>query len=222
MNKANTNYNEISIFRGMTDTEISECMEYLDSKTKRYKKGSIILHAGDTTSNLGIVLDGSVTIESNDAWGNCTILSHVSLNGIFAETYALIKDEILLVDVRANENAEILFLNMSKIRENEISSPWNQKLLRNLLFISSNKNLTLSGRSFHTSPRTIRGKLLSYLNSISLKKHSREFDIPFDRQQLADYLNVDRTALSKELGKMKNENLIDYHKNHFIVHSEIS
>ena len=86
-----------------------------------------------------------------------------------------------------------------------------------MLEISARKNLTLSGRSFHISPRTIRERLLSYLNTISLQKHSTEFDIPFDRQQLADYLNVDRSALSNELSKLQNNGVITFRKNHFIL-----
>ena len=83
--------------------------------------------------------------------------------------------------------------------------------------ISARKNLMLSGRSFHTAPKTIRGRVLSYLNSVSLQKHSNEFDIPFDRQQLADYLNLERSALSKELGKMQRDGLIKTKKNHFVI-----
>ncbi|MBR2807174.1 MAG: winged helix-turn-helix domain-containing protein, partial [Oscillospiraceae bacterium] len=84
--------------------------------------------------------------------------------------------------------------------------------------ISAHKNLALSGRSFHTAPKTIRGRVMSYLNTVSLQRGSREFDIPFDRQQLADYLNLERSALSKELGKMQRDGLITVRKNHFILH----
>ena len=91
------------------------------------------------------------------------------------------------------------------------------KVIANLLRISAHKNLTLSGRSFHTAPKTIRGRVMSYLNSVSLQKHSRVFDLPFDRQQMADYLNVERSALSKELGKMEREGLIECRKNHFTI-----
>ena len=83
--------------------------------------------------------------------------------------------------------------------------------------ISANKNLILSGRSFHISPKTARGRIMAYLNSVSLKKHSKVFDIPFDRQQMADYLNLERTALSKELSRMKQEKIIRFKKNHFEI-----
>ena len=142
-----------------------------------------------------MVLEGSVTIESNDIWGNRTILSYVGKGQFFAETYALLKNEPLLVDVTANEDCEILFLRVDKMEQlNHSAEPWALKYLVNLLTISAHKNLTLSGRSFHTAPKSARGRVMAYLNSVSLQKHSREFDIPFDRQQLADYLNLERTA----------------------------
>ena len=203
------------MFQGLTAKELSSCLVFLDAKEKKYRKDDVILHAGEQTSNIGMVLSGSVTIESNDVWGNCTVLSHVGKNQYFAETYALL-GEVLLVDVRANEDCVVLFCNIRNLLEdNKKSSPWKEKLLKNILIISSQKNLVLSGRSFHTSPKSCRGRLLSYLNATALQTGSREFDIPFNRQQLADYLNLERTNMSKELSLMKNDGLIEYRKNHF-------
>lgn len=203
------------MFRQFTDAELSACLEHLSAAKKSYRKDELILHAGGKTRQMGIVLSGSVTIENNDAWGNVSILSHVGEKGFFAETYAL-EGTVMLVDVRANEDCTILFLDISAIQSDRFAGQsWYLKLIRSLLSITAHKNLVLSGRSFHTAQRTIRQRILSYLTSVSLQKGRREFNIPFDRQQLADYLNVERTALSKELGKMKKENLIDYRKNHF-------
>ncbi len=207
------------IFRGMSESEIEETLAALSGIEKKYKKGSAILHAGKTTELMGLVLEGSVTIESNDIWGNRTILSHVGKGQSFAETYALLENEPMLVDVTANEDCRILFLRIGSLRQLISSSnSWTQKLVTNLLTISALKNLVLSGRSFHTSPKTIRGRVMAYLNSVSLQKGSREFDIPFDRQQLADYLNLERTALSKELGKMQKDGIISVSRNHFIIY----
>ena len=111
-----------------------------------------------------------------------------------------------------------MFLRIGSLLEGGFEpEPWSNKLVRNLLMISANKNLMLSRRSFHISPKTARGRIMAYLNSVSLKKRSRTFDIPFDRQQMADYLNLERTALSKELGRMKQEQIIDFQKNHFKI-----
>ena len=202
------------LFRGMTDSELSECLSALSAQEKTYEKDEIILHSGDRTGRMGLVLLGSVTIESIDPWGSRTILSHVGEGQFFAETYAMLPDEVLLVDVRANEACTILFLRVGNLSE-QPSSGWKTKVLNNILTISLHKNLALSGRSFHTAPKSARGRILAYLSSVSLKMHSREFDIPFDRQQLADYLNLERTNMSKELSKMKKDGLIDFKKSHF-------
>ncbi|MBQ4468220.1 MAG: Crp/Fnr family transcriptional regulator [Firmicutes bacterium] len=207
-----------ALFRGMSEDEVQSALKVLQAVERQYIKDDIVLHAGDTTDRMGLVLSGSVTIESNDAWGNRTILSHVGRGQFFAETYALFKDEPLLVDVRANEKSAVLFLRSGNIQAlMDQSAPWANKYMTNILMISARKNLMLSGRSFHTAPKTIRGRVLSYLNSVSLQKHSNEFDIPFDRQQLADYLNLERSALSKELGKMQRDGLIKTKKNHFVI-----
>ena len=204
-----------ALFRSMTEEEIHLCLKELRSQEKKIKKGTVIMHAGSLTDRMGLVLSGSVTIASNDVWGNCTILSHVGSGQFFAETYALLPDEVMLVDVRANEDCNILFVTVGGLFKSRISSTWKDKLTRNLLMISAHKNLTLSGRSFHTAPKSARGRILSYLNTVSLQKHTNEFDIPFDRQQLADYLNLERTNMSKELGRMKRDGIIECRKNHF-------
>lgn len=214
------NLEKTMLFYRMTEKEIEDALTALSAMEKKYKKGSAILHAGNTTEHMGLVLDGSVTIESNDMWGSRTILSHVGKSHFFAETYALLEKEPMLVDVTASEDCHILFLHIGSLKK-LISSrnTWTQKLVTNLLTISAHKNLALSGRSFHTSPKTIRGRVMAYLNSVSLQKGSKEFDIPFDRQQLADYLNLERTALSKELGKMRKAGIISVNRNHFIIHN---
>ena len=209
------------IFKGMSDQSISNALDALNATEKSYRKSAVIMRAGSATDRMGIVIEGSVTIESNDIWGNRTILSHVDEGQFFAETYALLEKETMLVDVVANENCRILFLKVGSLDQlTSLNKPWANTLIVNLLSISARKNLHLSGRSFHTSPKTIRGRVMSYLNTVSLQKGSKEFDIPFDRQQLADYLNLERTALSKELGKMQNDGIINVRKNHFRLRDE--
>lgn len=203
------------LFRNMSSDEIQQCLVSLSAEEKAYKKGDILLHAGEATSQMGMVVSGSVTIESNDIWGNCTILAHVGEGHFFAETYALLPQEVMLVDVKANEDCRVLYFTVDKILQTTFSVPWQETLLKNLLLISSQKNLGLSRRSFHTAPKSCRSRLLSYLNSMALQSASTEFDIPFNRQQLADYLNLERTNMSKELTHMKNDGLILYTKNHF-------
>ena len=206
------------IFRGMTENEIVDALKGLNAITKGYEKGATILCAGSTTGSMGLVIDGSVTIENNDIWGNRTILGYVGKNDFFAETYGLLSHEPMLVDVVANEDCKIVFLSISILRTGTLKNEvWASKIVRNLLMISMQKNLALSGRSFHISHKTVRGRVMSYLNSESIRKGKMAFNIPFNRQQMADYLNLDRTALSKELGRMKREGLIDFNKSHFQI-----
>ena len=209
---------QVALFRGMDEAELAAALSALSAKEKTYEKDETILYAGNVSEHMGLVLEGSVTIESNDVWGNRTILSHIEKGGTFAETYALLEDEPMLVDVIANEKSNILFLRIGSLNllQQDIS-PWRVKLIGNLLRISSQKNLHLSGRSFHTAPKSIRGRVMAYLNSVSLQKNKTDFDIPFDRQQLADYLNVERSALSRELSNMQQDGLIIVRRNHFEI-----
>lgn len=215
----------IVLFQQMTDNEIKEALNSLYYEKKKFQKDETILHAGSPTEKMGIVLSGSVTIESIDILGNRTILSYVSVHDIFAETYAFLSQEPLGVNVSANEDCQILFLNLRNIYNTCLSEEgilcqggtWKHKFLLNLLTLFAYKNIHLSNRTFHTSSKTIRGKLTAYLNYMALKKGVKDFKIPFNRQQLADYLNVDRTSLSKEITKMKNDGLIECTKNHFKI-----
>lgn len=204
-----------ALFRGFDETEVNTLLGSLNAREKRFKKGAMIFHSGDVISTLCFVIAGSVTIESNDMWGNRTILNLVSKGQFFAESYALLPDEPMLVDVCANEDCTIVYLDMKSV--GRLDESMRVRLLANLLTITTRKNLHLSSRSFHTAPRQVRGRIMAYLNTISVQKHSREFDIPFDRQQLADYLNVERSVLSNELSKMQRDGLIRCRKNHFKI-----
>ena len=204
------------VFRAMTVQEVEAALQAFRVYEKSFQKDEIIMHAGSTTGEMGIILSGSVTIENDDIWGNRTILHLAEADDFFAETYAILGDEPLMINVRANEDCRILFMRIGE-KPMENLSPWRMKFVRNLLMITSRRNLMLSSRSFHTSPKTIRGRIMAYLDTMSHRRHSREFDIPFDRQQMADYLNVERTALSKELGKMKHDGLIEFRHNHFKI-----
>lgn len=205
------------LMRNIGEEEFENMRKVHGIRECRYEKGDIIFHAGDRIHEIGIVMDGSVNIENLDLWGSKSILSNVPAGGTFAETYALCR-EPMMVDVVAAEESSILFFHVSSLMDskNERYS-WYAKLLVNLLEISMRKNLALSERIFCTAPKTIRGRLLIFLSIQSGKAGSSTFQIPFSRQQLAEYLNLDRSALSKELGKMRNDGLIDFYKNTFKI-----
>lgn len=204
------------LFRGFTDPEWS-CLFSLPTLRRRtFDRQTAIFHSGDHISEIGIVLSGSVRIEANDPWGNRTLLSRVEPGQIFGESYALTRSP-LMVDVIAAEASEILFLPAALFLDDTLTGSFLQKLRQNMMLLSLQKNLTLSTRIFCTSPKTIRGRLSVYFTRQCSLTGSTEFDIPFNRNELADYLNLDRSALSKELGKMKDEGLLTFRKNHFQI-----
>lgn len=182
---------------------------------KTYSKDEFIFMAGTTTEKMGIVLSGSIQIEQNDFWGNRTILDKIEAGGFFAETYA-ITGEPLMVDVEVTEDCQIAFINIQQILNgNDVQAK--MKLSQILVKICSKKNLVLSQKIMFTSSKKIRERLNAYLTYQSKINNSLEFDIPFDRQQLADYLNLERSAMSGELSKMVKEGLIETRKNHFVL-----
>lgn len=209
------------LFRGTNENEVEAMLSCLQSFTKTYQKGDIIYHMGDEINHLGLVISGSVNIENDDIWGNKSILNNVQSGEIFAETYACIPSDPLMVMAVATENSEILFLNVHRILTTcPHSCQHHNKLIQNLLQVTAQKNLALSQKIFHTSPKSIRGRLLSYLSQQALQSGDKNFTIPFNRQQLADYLNIERSALSGELSKMKKDGILDYNKNSFVLFSK--
>ncbi|WP_455720594.1 Crp/Fnr family transcriptional regulator [Agathobacter sp.] len=203
------------LLRGLNEKELQDMMDIHFSRKQTYEKNAIIFSAGSIIHEIGIVLSGSVNIENNDLWGNKSILSNVPAGQVFAETYAF-SHEPMMVDAVAAEDCTILFLDFNMLMDNPLENrTWQNKIIKNMLNVSMQKNLALSSRIFCTSSKTIRGRLLTYLSSQSMKAGSTTFDIPFNRQQLADYLNTDRSALSNELGKMRDDGLIEFYKNTF-------
>lgn len=206
------------LFRGIGPADAEAMLACLGAVRREYAKGQAVLRAGDLVSELGLVLRGSVLIQTGDLWGNTAVLDSVGPGQVFAETYACIPGEPLMVDVVAAEPAQILFLNVGRVLQVcSQACAHHSKLIRNLLLLAAQKNLGLSRKILHTSPKTIRGRLLSYLSHQALRSGSASFSIPFNRQQLADYLNVERSALSNELGKMQREGLLRTDRNRFTL-----
>lgn len=204
------------LFRGMNANEAEAMLSCLGTYEKKYKKGELIYRAGDYTQNMGFVLSGGANVVVDDLWGNTTLLVHAAPGQLFAEPYACIPGEPLLVNVIASANTEVLFLNAAKLlRTCKNACPFHNRLVQNLLQISEQKSLSLSMRGVHTAPKSIRGRLISYLSEQAKRSGSYQFTIPFNRQQLADYLSVDRSAMSNELSKMQKEGLLHVHKNIF-------
>ncbi len=210
------------LFHGIREEEIQAMLPCLNAREKHYRKDEIILRAGSPTAEIGLVESGSVNIVVNFYWGSSNIFGHVEKGSIFAENYASIPGQELLCDVVAAEDCEILFLNMQQLSSScSRACSFHNRLIQNLLSISAKKNLGLSSRMMHIAPKGIRDRLLSYLSEQALRNGSSHFLIPFDRQQLADYLGVDRSALSNELSKMQKDGLIAYRKNEFTLSEKV-
>lgn len=208
------------LFHGMTPGEAEEMLECLSARTKNFDKNQTVCSMGEPVTDMGLILSGSVNLIKHDVWGNRAILEHIPKGQVFGEAYACLKEEPLLIDVTAAEQSEILFLNAGRIMETcPVSCSFHSRLIRNLVHTLAKRNLTLIGKMDHITPRTIRDRVLAYLSAQAVRQGSYTFEIPFNRQQLADYLSVDRSALSAELSKLQRENLIDFRKNKFTINS---
>ena len=216
------NLSNTLLFRGMEPSDIDEMLGCLLAKERTHKKGEIIFPEGSPTEQIGVVLTGRVVIELGDAWGNNSVLSSIGPGGAFAEAYACVPGEPLMVNVTAAEDTEALLLNIKRVLEPcSKVCPYHVRLVRNLLALCAGKNLQLSRRVLHTGPKSIRKRLLSFFSECIKRTGSYSFDIPYNRQQLADYLSVERSALSNELSIMQRDGLIRYEKNHFDVMEQI-
>ncbi len=206
------------LFAGMTEEEAERMLSCFGAQTAAYPRGSYILREGETGGRLGVLLDGRALIIQEDFWGNRSLLSALEPGELFAETFACVPGSALSVSVAAKEACTVLFLDMERVFTMCPSCcRGHAQLVRSLLQELAMKNLRLNERLTHLGKRTTKDKLLSYLSARARQHGKREFDIPFTRQQLADYLCVDRSGLSVELGKMKREGILDFHKNHVVL-----
>lgn len=209
-----------ALFRGIATDEVQTLLQCLNYSTKTYEKGDIIYHAGETAAAMGLICSGSVVIACCDLWGNNSVLDVLGAGQLFSETYACLPGEPMMVSVTTCEKSEILFLSIERLLTTcTHACTCHNRLVQNLLHIFAQKNLGLSRRVLHTSPKAIRGRLLSYLSEQAKKNGSYAFTIPFNRQQLADYLGVDRSALSNELSKMQRDGLLTYDRSAFTLKS---
>lgn len=209
---------DTKLFEGSTPEEIKSMLECLGARERRFKEGARIYRMGDTIKTVGLVLEGCVRIENVDVWGNVNVLGTMEVGDAFGAAYAAVPDEPLMVDVIAAKDSRVLFVKLSKVLTTcPRACPHHARISANMISIIARRNIMLSRRIFHVAPKTIRGKVLAYLSDEAERAGSREFDIPFNRQRLADYLGVDRSALSAELSRMQKAGLIETHRCHFVL-----
>ena len=203
-----------ALFQGISRQELPALLTQLNARRRQYDKGAVILHRGDQTARLGLVLSGTVHMVKEDFWGARTIVGLARPGEVFAESYACLQGAVLEVSVLAAADTEILFLDAAPALDGGAGGA---QFSRNLLAMLAGRNLTLTRKIGHMARRSIRDKLLSYLSAQAIQAGGPEFDIPLDRQQLADYLAVDRSALSTALGKLRGEGVLTFRKNHFCL-----
>lgn len=198
------------LFRGVERNELSAMLNCLGARVMTFSKNEPVFLEGDSAGFMGFILEGSVQIVQEDFYGNRSIISHAEKGDLFAEAFACANLETMPVSGYAVKDSKILMLSCQKMLTICSSAcTFHNQLVKNLLNVVAQMNLTLNGKITVMSQKTTKEKLLTYLLAQAKKVGSDEFDIPFDRQALADYLGVDRSAMSTELNKLRKAGVLD-------------
>ena len=204
------------MFSGVGDDEISSMISCLGARLYEFKKGDYVLRQSEHIGNIMVLVSGNLHIQNDDYWGNRSILGHIGVGDMFGEAYVAPESGPILNDVVAIENSTVIFFDVKRIITTCPSAcGFHALVVQNLFFAISEKNRKLVQKLGHMSKRSTREKLISYLSQESKRHNSSSFIIPFNRQQLADFLSVDRSAMSNELCKMRDEGLLEFQKNQF-------
>ena len=204
------------LFHGIKPEEMKPMLSCISYHIGAYKKDEIISFEEENIKHIGIVISGAVDMIKEDLWGNKTMLVRMRKNEVFGETFACGEDNLSVVTFLVSEDAKILFMPFDRVMHScTMACRFHHQLIENMVRIIANKNRDLMRKVEVVSKRTIREKLLAYLSIQAQLQGTRYFEIPLGRVELAEYLCVDRSALTRELVKMKDEGLIDYDKNCF-------
>ena len=204
------------LFQGVSEAEFDSLVKCLGCTFKAYKKNETLHLAGDFVREIGMVVNGSVHIIKDDPWGNSNIIAEIPAGEMFAEGVVCGGVGILPVTVRAAIDMEAMFFDFQRMITTCTSAcVFHTLLIRNMIGVFARKNIALVGKMEHLTQRTTRDKLLAYLSAQARQAGGGNFEIPFNRQELAEYLSVDRSAMSRELSKMQDEGILLFHRNHF-------
>lgn len=204
------------LFSGVGEDDVTSMLSCLGARLKSYKKGEFVLRQGEHLSDIVVLVEGKLHIQKDDYWGNRSILGLIEVGEMFGEAYVSPESSSLLNDVVAVEDSTAIFFDVKRIITTCPSAcRFHSMVVQNMFFAISEKNRKLVQKLGHMSKRTTREKLISYLSEEAGRQNSSSFSIPFNRQQLADFLSVDRSAMSNELCKMRGEGLLEFEKNRF-------
>ena len=204
------------LFSGVGEEEIGAMINCLQAKLCTYKKGEYVLRQGEHLDKILVLVGGKLHIQRDDYWGNRSIINMVSVGEMFGEAYVAPESGTLMNDVLAVEDSVVVFFDVKRIITVCSSAcRFHSIVVQNLFFAISEKNRKLVQKLTFMTKRTTREKLIAYLSEEAKRQNSSSFFIPFNRQQLADFLSVDRSAMSNELCKMRDEGLIEFEKSRF-------
>lgn len=209
---------QCTLFKNIESDNLFPLLGCLGAKVINYKKNETVISEGDNAQYIGIVLSGGVQIERTDYYGNRSIAAYAAPTELFAESFACAGINKMPVSVVATETSEVLLVDCKKIISTcNNTCTFHSRLIFNLLKIVATKNILLNQKSEIISKRTTREKLMAYLMFQAKKCGRRSFTIPYDRQALADYLGVDRSGLSVEIGKLREEGIIESDRSKFTL-----
>lgn len=204
------------MFAGVGEDQMSAMLSCLGARLNTYKKGAYVFRQGEHLRDIVVLVEGNLHIQEDDYWGNRSILAHIGVGEMFGEAYVAPSSGPLLNDVVAVEDSAVIFFDVTRIITTCSSAcRFHAMVVQNVFFAISEKNRKLVQKLGHMSKRSTREKLISYLSEEAKRQNSLSFSIPFNRQQLADFLSVDRSAMSNELCKMRDEGLLEFEKNAF-------
>ena len=205
------------LFAGIGDDELSAMLACLNARDVAASKGELLLRAGEPVEQVGILLEGKLSVTREDADGERSLMALLEPGDHFAEAFCCAGIAESPVTVAAESDSSVLLLDFRRILHTCTSAcSFHSKLIENMLFVVANKNIYLQTRMDYLSRKTLRRRIMKYL--VNTSGGSKQiFDIPFNREALADYLCIDRSALSRELARMRDEGLIDYWKNRFKI-----
>lgn len=205
-----------ALFEGIDEESLLRMLPCLGAKTEFFDKKYTIISEGSQARYIGIVLSGVAHAVQVDYYGNRSILGSIESGQAFAEEFACAGAESIPVSVVASEPCEVMLIDCDHILHTcQNNCGFHNQLIYNLMKNLAEKNIALHSRIEITSKRTTRERLMAYLMLCAKRAGSESFEIPFDRQELADYLEVDRSGLSSEISKLRAEGVLESNKNHF-------
>lgn len=209
------------LFQGIAPEELLAMLDCIGADAKEYRKGTFILTEGLPVREIGILLSGRIELAQTDYHGNKNLLATVHAGELFGESFACAGLARSPLDAVTSEDCTVLLLRMEKILLTcHNGCTFHNRMIFNLVHVLAAKNVMFQQKFTVISKRSTREKLLTYLHGQAGDRAQAGFDIPLDRQALADYLGVDRSGLSAELGKLAREGVLSFRKNHFVLHNK--